>query len=120
MLSILIISDDIDVANLLSFVLDQAGYTSIHTKSVMELFQNLATFDFIILDHPFNLTPDEWNMLKKLKEADERKLPIAITNSPQTTWLQQKSKEVGIDMIFPYPCDLTVEIPTFLNAYFEV
>jgi len=117
MASVLIVSDDIDVANLLSYLLDQAGYSTVHMKTVSELSQNSVTFDFIVLDHPFNLAANDWNMLKKLKE-EKGKLAIAVTNSPQMPWLQEKSKEVGIDMIFPYPCDLTVELPTFFDAYF--
>lgn len=99
-------------------ILNRSGYEAVHVRTVAELLQNLVAVDFIILGRPFNLSPNDWEVLKKLKEEDGGKLPIAITNSPQTIWLQQKSKEVGIDMIFPYPCDLTVELPAFFEAYF--
>jgi hypothetical protein len=57
-------------------------------------------------------------MLKKMKE-ERGKLPIAVTNSPPTPWLLQKSRELEIDKIFSYPCDLTAELPVFLDAYFR-
>jgi len=117
MVLVLIVSDDKDVADLLSLLLDQAGYSTIRTKTVTEFLQNSATFEFIILDHPYNLTPEDWTMLKKMKE-ERGNLPIAVTNSPPTPWLLQKSRELEINKIFSYPCDLTVELPTFLDAYF--
>jgi CheY-like chemotaxis protein len=118
MISVLIISYDKDVANLLSLIIEGAGYTAVCIQTVAELSQISEIFDFIILDRPFNLSSDDWGVLKKLKEAGERNLPIAITNTPQMPWLRQNSRDIGMDMFFPYPCDLTVEIPKLLETYF--
>ena len=118
MITIMIVSDDKDIVGLVTSILNQAGYEAVYAETVAELFQNSASIDFILLDRPLNLSSDDWSVLKKLKEAKGRKLPIAITNMPQTPWLQQRIREVAIDMIFPYPCDLTVEIPKLLETYF--
>ncbi|GJM43141.1 MAG: hypothetical protein DHS20C20_34230 [Ardenticatenaceae bacterium] len=116
MLTILIISDDSDSRTLLSSIVNQAGHKAIYSKSVTEILQNTKTLDLILLDRPFNLLPSDWDILKNMEETKLEQLSIAITNTPPTKWVERKIKETYTNFIFSYPCDLTVEIPTYLNA----
>lgn len=116
MKTILIIAEDLDIANMFTLIIEKVNYHSLQVETVSQAFDVEESLDYILLDRPFNLSSNEWMKLKELKQI--KNVPFAITNSPKTEWLLEKSEDVGIKLILPYPCDLTKINPKHFRCAF--
>jgi len=116
MATLLIVSQDTDIRTLVCNIIVGTGHQSFHAQTIDQLDQDYSNYDFLIIDAAYDLSLDDWEKLKKLKTVTRPELGIIIIDTPLTFQLRQKCERSKIDIVLPFPSDLTVEIPNALSA----
>lgn len=105
---ILLVDDDADLAQLLSFVLRQASFEVRHVPSVRQAMEEVADgqlFDLFILDLWMPELDGE-HLLRWLREEQKVTKPIMMLTGTVRPGIEEQLKAAGADAVAHKPLDI--------------